>query len=330
MARVLLIGDVHLADRPPSACTETYTDDLFDLLQQTVLLAQERGYAAVVQAGDVFHSKIPGRTSHRLVQRALEWVQSYPCRFYIVPGNHDMANDRLESVHVTQPLGVLLRGGASLLHGWAGSLPIYGVPWLAEWNDRDPLDGKHSLGALARAERETQAWREQWDGSTPALLVTHAPFYQPGSELTYEFFPLPVFSTMMGGQGACFYAHVHEPHGEYVVNGVRYCNNGALSRGSLHEYNLTREIAVTEWDTMTGRFERVTLNYRPAAEVFKLHEVSESKALQVSLDDFLASVGSASIDITSTESVLAYVRSLSLGREIETVIEDLLQGATHG
>jgi hypothetical protein len=131
----------------------------------------------------------------------------------------------------------------------------------------------------------------------------------------------------MGNQGAVYYGHIHEPAGEFVVNGVRFCNNGALSRGSLHEYNLTREIVATEWDTVTGRFTRVPLDAKPVDEVFKLAEAAQKKQTQVDLDQFLASIGEATIEITSIESVMEHVRSLQLGRETEQLIMELLHGA---
>lgn len=332
MSTILLLGDLHLADRPPSSCTDTYLDDLFTLLEQTVTLARAKNYAAVVQAGDFFHSKIPARTSHRLIQRSIELIKQYPCPFYIVMGNHDMAHDRAESVSDTQPLGVLLRTCAYPLVGWSDnhseySLPVYGIPWLQVWNDRDSTGGPspYACNTITTALGD---WHSRWDGSVPALIVTHAPFYRPGTELEFEHFPTDVFADLMGNHGWVYYGHVHEPAGEFLVNGVRFCNNGALSRGSLHEYNLTREIVATEWDTVTGRFTRIPLDAKPPEQVFKLAEAAEKKQAQVDLDQFLASIGEASIEITSIESVMEHVRSLRLDHDTEQLIVELLHSAT--
>jgi DNA repair exonuclease SbcCD nuclease subunit len=326
--KILLLGDLHLSDRPPSSCTESYTDDLFDLMQQTVQLAEERQYAAVVQAGDLFHFKVPSRTSHRLVQRVIDLVDSYPCPFFVVPGNHDIQQDRLESIFVTQPLGVVLRSSnAHQLHGWAHDLPVFGVPWLQTWNDKDS-EGRPTAQSLRTVSDVLKPWVARVDGSFPALVVTHAPFYPPGKELEYEHFPTEIFSAEMRGSGSLYYGHVHEPHGEYVVGGVRFCNNGALSRGSLHEYNLSRQVCVTEWDSVTGEFSLVPLKAKVAGEVFRLVEVQEKRDVQKQLDDFLSSIGQATIEVTSVEAVLEHVRSLKLGVDMTELIASLLEEAT--
>lgn len=64
----MVVRDIHLSDRAPSSCTDSYQDDLFDLLGHTVVLSE--GCDAVAWASDIFHSKSPSRTSHRTVMRA--------------------------------------------------------------------------------------------------------------------------------------------------------------------------------------------------------------------------------------------------------------------
>ncbi len=321
---ILILGDLHLSDKSPSACTESYNEDLFDLMNQTVELAKNNNYSAVIQAGDFYHHKSPNRTSHKTVQRSIELINSYPCPFYIVPGNHDLVMDRLESVMDTQPLGVLLRSGANLLQGW-GPGSVYGVPWIAEWADKSD-DGQPSPRALTAVQNALLEWNASTHNG-PRLLVTHSPLYPPGYELEFENFPTKVFAEMMGNRGSAYYGHIHEPHGEYVVGSVNFCNQGALSRGSLHEYNLVRDVCVTEWDEETGDFTRIVLDYKPASEVFRLSEVVENKQSKIDINEFLTSIGQSTIEIVNIESVLNHIRSLKLGPEVESVVVRLLEEA---
>lgn len=322
--KVLLVNDIHLSDRPPSSCTETYTEDLLDLLRQTVEAAYRHKVSAVVWAGDVFHSKIPGRTSHRLVQRTIEIGQSYEVPWLIVPGNHDVLHDNLDSIHETQPLGVLMRAGARLLSGWAAPgvhfrdpdyLPLYGVPWQQTWDD------EHVFGALKGYTQER---------SRLVLVVAHAPLYPPGLELPYEFYPAEQWALAMdGGKGSCWYGHVHESHEVWQCGDVTFANFGALSRGSLHEHNISRQIAVGIWDSYTGGFEKVPLQARPAEEVFRLREAREESDTRDRLEQFLTQVGSARLAVMSAEAVMEHVRGLALGKDVENEVADLLEWSAH-
>lgn len=315
MSEYLCLADIHATKRPPSSCTETYWDDLKDLLMQTVQVARQRNVAAVIWAGDVFHHKAPSRTSHELVQDLKKIIEAYPCPVWVTAGNHDMQNDRQESVGTTQPLGVL-EGPAVPLDGWSPDGVVFGVPWQQDWTGE-------ALGI------ELAPWREMIF-ETPHLVVAHAPLYPPGKELEWENYPALEWAEAMGGKGSCFYGHVHEPHGEWTAGGVTFCNNGALSRGSLHEYNLTRQVGCTIWDSGTGEFEFVPLDARPADEVFRLAEADQARTSQAALESFLEDVGQTRLEVLSVESVREHIRSLGVGRDVEDLAEELLAEASQG
>jgi DNA repair exonuclease SbcCD nuclease subunit len=319
--KVLLINDVHLTNdnRHPSSCTSSYTGDLFDLLYQANSIATQYEVSAVIQLGDLFHIKAPSSNSHELIQKTMKWANSVPCPVFVVPGNHDLSNDRLASLDEGQPLGVLYSAGVvNRAEGYLDNFPVYGVPWQQHW------DAEHSVADQA----VTNALVDFKPKDTPQLIVTHAPFFEPGKESPYESYSTDKFSRILQRSGQSnlqvAYGHIHNCHGEYVVNGVRFCNYGALSRGSLTEDNMQRGIGVTIWDSITGRFEFVPLNAKPAEEVFRVVEVTEKRTSQAKLDDFLASVGQSSIEITSIESVMAKVRTMNLGKDVERVVEELL------
>jgi DNA repair exonuclease SbcCD nuclease subunit len=322
MADYLLETDFHLSDKAPSSCTETYLDDLLELLRQSTVVAKGFDVRAVAIAGDVFHNKTPGRTSHRIVQLLIDILREYDVPVGIVPGNHDMRNDRFDSLTETQPFGVLLRAGAAqLLDGWwhpygdgDAIADLYGVPWQQDWSK----------------ENVWQALAGYRSGMQPALVVTHAPLYPPGKELPWENFPAQDFAAAMSNKGWCFYGHVHEPHGTWTCDGVTFCNNGALSRGSLHEYNLERKVGVTIWRTDPPGFTFVPLKARPKEEVFRLREKEEATDMAGRLDEFLADVGTTTLSVLSIETVIERIKAMKPGDDVVALAEELLTGAHHG
>jgi DNA repair exonuclease SbcCD nuclease subunit len=316
---ILCVNDIHATRHPPSACTDSYWPDLYELLFQSIELAGRRGVRCIVWAGDVFHHKAPGRTDHGLVQDLISVIQGSPCPVLIVPGNHDIQYDRLDSIDVTQPLGVLFRAGALRLEGWAGGdLPLYGVPWQQKWSE----------SAILAA---TADFREQVFSRT--LVVTHAPIYPPDREPRYEgaeLTPARWWASALedGSMGhGLLYGHIHEPHGVWRAAGQVFCNYGALSRGSLDEYNLNRPVGVALWDTGTGEFEFAPLKAKPASEVFRLRQAAEKADARRSLDDFLSGVDAATLGLLDIESVMTHIRTLGKGRDVEDLAEELLAAA---
>jgi DNA repair exonuclease SbcCD nuclease subunit len=313
-----LLSDVHATRHAPASCTDSYLPDLLGLLKQALGVFRERRTAASIVAGDLFHHKAPSRSDHYLVRELAELFRDNDV--WVLPGNHDMQNDRPSSVSVTQPLGVLYSAGvAHCLDGWMGSdHPVFGVPWQQHWSEE----------GIAECLRP---WNEQLFARS--LVVTHAPLYPPGSEPRYEGAELTPADWWAGpledgsmGHGV-FYGHIHEPHGTWERRGVRFCNNGALSRGSLDEYNLERQVGVTLWDSSTGEFEFVPLDARPASEVFRLREHEQVVTAKMSLDEFMAGLDETVLPRLDPAAVLARFREQGVPRDELDLAEELLDWA---
>jgi DNA repair exonuclease SbcCD nuclease subunit len=327
MTRALVINDIHLRDTAPSSATESYQDDLFELIHQSALKEAELGADIVVLAGDVFDFKLPSRTSHKLMLRSIEAFREFK-NVWGIPGNHDLTQDRLSTLRAQQPLGVLFESGAvTELNGWHPDLPIHGIPWQQEWHDPE---SRMAAFRLWRSAGGLEDGMEDVD-LTHALVVTHAPLYPLGQENEFDHVPTAGedgISAAMGNRGFLAYGHIHEDHGIFESNGVTYANHGALSRGSLHEYNRERGIALTLWDSESG-FERVDLPYKPAEEVFRLTEIEEQKHAQISLDGFLNEVGTSTLAQSTTESIVAHIQSHNgLTPEIKQRALDVLEKVT--
>lgn len=316
MPRYLLVGDIHLADRPPASCTESYTDDLFALLEQTVELEEALQCDATIWAGDVFHVKAASRNSHRLVQRAIDLGTRYR-EWWIAPGNHDLENDRLESLS-KQPLGTLYKSGAKMLDRKIGPPNVVGVPWQQDWTTFQP----HEL-------------------APDQLVVAHAPLYPAHDRPPHDEYISMEWWARHQRAGYVYYGHVHELHGVTPISGtddtgeyrVTFCNQGALTRGSLAEYDVRRKVAVTVWDPdgmpmfSDGQFGRIELIQKPAEEVFRMVEIGEDKERRVRLDSFVEQVGGTVVTRVTESSVVEAARS-KLSPQGVQLVSELLDGVS--
>jgi hypothetical protein len=320
--RCIIINDPHLADRPPSIRTETYAEDIFAKLDWVADYAVSNRVHHIVFSGDLFHVKTPSRTSHALVQRMCDYVNQAEFQTYIVPGNHDLSHDRIDSLD-RQPLGVLFKAGAELLDGeslvFGPGGGLFGIPWLQDW------------------ERDLPDYMERWEKSTAQLMVTHAPIVPPGQTRPSFTIDAERWVDMMVRPGYVAHGHQHDPDGIYDVWGGEpptdgafrwtFANEGALSRGSIHESTLTRKPAVTLWDSSTG-FERIEVPHKPAAEVFKLasHYVEEARAER--LDEFLDQIGSTVLERVHVEKILADLKDRGIEGAVLREVEECLEQVT--
>lgn len=309
--KIITVGDPHLSDKAPINVVDSYTDDILD---QLIWIADESArldVSAVVLLGDVFHHKSPSRNSHALVQKMIDVVHYYQRKnvpLWCVVGNHDLTNDRLESLP-SQPLGVLFKAGLQRLEGWHPELPVFGIGWRQDWTTNE--DAPHEAFTLWRSALGLEEGAEAMlEG--PALALTHIPVYPPreAAEKLFELVPCggeKGISAAMGGQGYFNFGHIHSNHGTWEVDGVTYANYGALSRGSLVEYNVERPIQVALW-TPEGGFTAIDVPHRPANEHFRIEQATEKKEEKLSLDAFLQEVGTSTLDVSSTGSVIDAIR----------------------
>lgn len=325
MTKIVCVGDIHVSDRAPASATHEYTDDIIAMLKWVADYANEIDADAVVWAGDVFHHKSPGRNSHELVLKMIDVVKYHQVPLWCVTGNHDISNGIVDSVHEKQPLGVLYAAGLQELVGWHHSLPLFGVPWRETWTE--PGDAWKALAGWRCDDGVTTRASLGLIDLSRALAVTHAPIYPPGEAEKQLFDLVPLrgtggLSEAMGNRGFLYYGHIHEDHGIFEVEGVTYANMGAISRGSLHEYNLERKIKVAVWEDPyvpglvypegerpSPTFTEVDVPHKPASEAFRLAEVMEEREDKMSLESFLSEVGQRTLDIVGTGSVIEHIRT---------------------
>lgn len=315
MTEIICVGDIHVSDTPPINCTETYTDDILEMLRWIADTAVEREADAVIWAGDIFDKKAPTKNSHALVLKMIGVVKYYQemgVDLYVVPGNHDLVNDRYETLHASQPLGVLIAAGLKELSGWHPDLPVFGIPWQQDW----PNDLQMAFAGYR--ERVPYPYEQP-------LVVTHASIFPPGKEPIYEHLTSEAVADAMGNAGHIQFGHIHDDYGIWVTEGVAFANVGAISRGSLTESHMNREVKVVSW-TRDG-FEEIVVPHRPAEEVFKVVEGTKKKQEKLETMDFLAAIGHSQIAMTTTTAIVDHIRSMEAEQEVKDTAINLIEAA---
>lgn len=285
--RSLIIGDVHLADRPPSLRKEGYAEDILAKLAFCITTANELKVDNVIQLGDIFHIKAPSRTSHRLVQQTVDVFQKSNSPVLLVVGNHDLTNDSLKSLD-GQPLGTLAKAsGIELLLGPHPDFDVTGVPY---------LDDPNSLTGYWTTEERT-------------LVCSHVSLFPVGDVPPYSYISASDYAAIVAPAGtkAVAYGHIHIPHGVYQESDIWFCNNGAISRGSLHAETINRDIKVTLYDSdkLPGNpFTPIAVPFKSPEDVFYT-DLANHRANSPITDDFFLSMQNVSLSSVTHESILS-------------------------
>lgn len=333
--KLLFVGDVHLSDRPPTTRTERYRDDILAKLREIAALSVEHDVRATIFLGDIFHSKVPHRTSHETVQELVD-ILRLTRRPIILPGNHDYSGANPATLD-RAPLGVLFRAKVAESIGLGPLARRIGpVDRVAVASPRFATisreDREYSGGAVVvagvREEEPLTAFGEiqfpQLGTPTLNIIAAHSPIFPPGSNPPYDHFKAyDVASAITADVAVVVYGHIHDPHGAYEIRtGDRvtwFVNNGSVSRGSLHDANPKRTPAVT---LIEVDFDQPPPG-RPAAwsatevplqsarhwqEVFRVAEVGEVRERDAEAAQFAEALSVASVEAFSLERVIDAVR----------------------
>lgn len=278
--------DVHLSDRAPSSRTDDWADAVFDKLGQVRDLAREVNAAAIIDGGDFFHIKSPGRNSHALVNRTAEHHSTYPCPVYCTPGNHDAVYGDY-SFLPQQPLGVLFSTGVfkrlydeheAVFRGSGGvTVRVVGIPY---------------HGTSYDMERFTRIEKGDED---ILICVAHVLASHKGGTM-FEGEDIIKYADLVDtAPDVLLFGHWHKNQGVEEIGGKQFVNIGSLTRGSLSQDNLDRvpAAAVLRCTSDGVKVEVKPLNVRPAEDVFDVEGRQRQVKRQVEMDSFVTAIRDA-------------------------------------
>jgi len=317
--KFLFRTDVHVADKGPSSWKADYAEEIWSNLEQIGDLARKYKVNAVLDGGDYFHVKASTRNSHALVAKSAEIQANYPCKTYVVPGNHDIAYNNLDSLDNQQPLRVLF---ASQVFQRLGEM------WVQEGDFKTrvvgvPYDPRRSLDELRSIQK---------NGEDRLIAVVHALAGENPPPEAEDFLGEPVFRyadlVTDNGPDLWMFGHWHKDQGAVVIDGKRFVNPGAVSRGALTNDNLKRRpqvvlIELTPDETSVGM---IPLQVAPASEVFDVERKERSEREGEAISQFVERLRQ-DVKVDASADITASIQGLDFATDVRDMALDYLERA---
>lgn len=313
MTRLLVINDLHLADKPIGRRIGDYRAQMFAKLEECWSIYQKAKCDALIVTGDIFHYR-GARVSHSLVGELLEYFSLFDDRAFLILGNHDMVGGNPDSVE-DQPLGVLLKAGVVHVLGLKRrgmvlkDVCLYGRHYSYD-EDKDYYCGHNSPSDKIIVE------------------VCHGMIVPPGEKFYGTYTDMSEINT--GSARLYLYGHPHWDSGVRKVKGVYFACCGALSRGTMHEYNLYRQVKVLLVQADTGLLKFKAIPLKSALPVEKVFDFGskgkdEAKKQIKSYVDFIT----AETTGTAIESadLNQWLDNLLIDADVRSVVEEYLEKA---
>lgn len=288
MPKYVLANDLHLSLKSPVSRIDDYHETMFGKMDQLFRLAMKIQASAILLAGDIFHD------NRRAVPLALvfelwAWcikVKKAGIRVLGIPGNHDLKNDRYDSLP-GQALGLLFLGGAmedvSFKIIEIDGVEIGGIPYpaakvLASYSS---LQRPHSLRSILMCHCFATPTGGEYFGETILPyndIFNHCPY------------------------GVYHFGHDHRDTGVHHIGDSWFVNVGALSRGALSHENITRDVkcVIVEMGEEPTNVVQVKLAFKPAGDVFDLALRAQKERERNDIEQF---VGRLSEDLANVGPV---------------------------
>ena len=294
-------SDVHLADQPPQSRTDDWTETLLGKLEQVGAVATKAQAQAVLDGGDFFHIKSPGRNTHALVRRVAQLHKGYPCPVYGNVGNHDVKYGNLEYLDES-PLSVLFDSGVfqrcyneheAVFTNKGVTVRVVGIPYHGTQYDMNRFT------TITKGDEDY------------LVVMVHCLASAKGG-MMFEAEDIVSYNDLanLDPDVWCF-GHWHKDQGVIEYGSKWIVNVGSLSRGSLAIDDLARtpSCAVLTFNKKGVKVVSVPLEVEPVTAVFDLErrdrETSRKETVETLVESILKTLGTKQED-----SLLEEVRAM--------------------
>lgn len=308
--KILHVGDQHLDVTPPRSRKDNYYESMKSKFMEVKAIAHSRNVDVVTWSGDMINRK----EGHRVPYWLTNWLLDYFGDFnqgvqdkvlnLVAMGNHDIHGQA--EMWPRQPIGTIVKTG-HITPLWGDATPDNPLGYrrvIVPGKDPDLLvcfHGRMHDYDADKPERRALNYsvsrikgREGFD-----VALTHTHFIPNGQRFISDCTTPGDVDLAVGLEARpdlYLCGHVHDDLGVFGGESYRCLNYGALSRGSIDEYNLSRTVKVglvtitlVEKGKYKADIEPIELKAAlPASDIFFLEELKEKrkKAAAIANSDF--------------------------------------------
>ena len=322
IVRLLVVGDVHIADSAPGKRTATYKEDILEKLYECVELVTTENITHVLFLGDIFHLKYASRVSHRLVQNIADIFAAMKVPVYVLVGNHDITDGNLNSLE-KQPLGTLEYLPNVTLLRWA-------CKEIAEDIVLYPIPGVNGV-TLDHYQVRGNAKRK--------IIVAHqsiVPDITKEHAVVQEVVVDAKAIAKASDANIVLYGHQHRYDGLYgfEIEGKRttFSNLGAICRLTVVDEDLTKEpkVLVLEFaddENRTVAYKEIPLiRVKSVDEAYSLEDYLETKENKRDIEETIERLKQYSVSSFSVDGVITDIeRRRDIEEDVRKVSLELLE-----
>jgi DNA repair exonuclease SbcCD nuclease subunit len=307
---IITAGDIHIGDINPRSRIDDFKETILGKIEQLRVACNKLKADALIIPGDLFNLKNPNKNTHGLVRELIEIFKKFKCPIYMIPGNHDLTGNSLESLR-DQPLGVLFASGSvtNLTHemlqkkGTSAKISLVGIPY-TENLDLKSISLKKEEDCIAQ------------------ICVMHI-YASPQAGMVFKekLYGYDELATL----GADIYVlgHYHIDQGIQEVGGKYFVNLGSISRESLAEENIKHQpkmgiIRISQEGTKTSIIaESLPLQIKPAEEVFDLKKRESEKREIAEIQKFVDQLIIGTSSKESTTNIEALIDIMGVAKAVK-------------
>jgi len=278
--KLLIFSDFHFRGINPRSRIDNYYQSCLQKFEEILSLSKKCD--SIISVGDFLDSPVVANT---IVDDLLDRIDANKKDFYVLFGNHELQNYNLDASKATS-LAHMIRRSKYVKH-------------LEELEDKNiyikgydcSFENEYKLkeeGLVHNSEKKSISFIHQF--------VTIKPFIQSVAHV--------VAKDIKTNYDIIWNSHYHTQFDE-VINGCRFINIGSTGRSSINEQHYP-QVAIIDTDAL--ELEKIKLkSAKKVEEIFDLEKYQELKENEKSIDNFIASLNSATWQASDLNSQIEII-----------------------